>query len=318
MKPWLTENKESFIKQLHCQTLPHAMIFSGVTGAGKRDLGDWLSQRLLCQNKQNKLGEYRNAPCYQCKNCNLFEQRTHPDHRLIQGASSSIGIDQIRSVSRFFEKTAQLGENQVVIIEDADTMTESAANALLKTLEEPTNNSFILLLAKDAQRLLPTITSRCHHIALKPPVGSDLLVHIGCENDDPFVNLSHLAEHSDEQTYIQYQELTTQFCQFLLGANLRSLLLTILLDNPDATKWLERIISNLIRSLRWPMHINVEQGLKDKITFLVNDRSEDIWQLYCLIKAYNKQRLTFGQLNKEYALEKLLVNMFIVINQIEE
>lgn len=331
MKPWLEQNKAHFVELLKQQSLPHAIILSGVYGAGKTELASWLTNALLCQtlhteNLSNTVN-FQEIPCLQCKSCNLYKQNTHPDHINIELATSSIGVDQIRSVSRFFEKTAQLATNQVVIIESAEAMTESAANALLKTLEEPTNNSYIILLVNDEQRLLPTIISRCRHIQLKPPTGNDLLSYLNKseqssqkeENQDPFLNLSHLSELNDEQINQEYINFSQCFVRFLIEKNQRMSLLTLLQENKNSISWLERTTINLIRAEnRWLISLKVNGLSNDELLSFLTEHKEKLWQVYRLIKGYNKQRLTLVQLNTEYSLEKLLVDIWLIMNTVEE
>ncbi|MDO6446054.1 DNA polymerase III subunit delta' [Colwellia sp. 1_MG-2023] len=328
MKPWLADNKAHFIELLKQQSLPHALIISGAHGAGKSELARWLSNTLLCQTLHTEplqnLEGVADIPCRQCKSCNLYQQQTHPDHLNIELTTSSIGVDQIRNVSRFFEKTAQLATNQVVIIENAESMTESAANALLKTLEEPTNNSFIILLVNDEQRLLPTIISRCRHIQLKPPTGNELLSyldngHLKKLNQDPFINLTHLSELSDNQLAQQYLKFSQCFIRFLIDKNQRLSLLAQLNDNENSINWLERVITNLMRAeASWLSHVNLDGLSDDNLLEYLTSNKEKLWQVYLLIKQFNKQRLTLVQLNAEYNVEKLLVDIWITMNAVEE
>ena len=328
MKPWLAQNKTHFVELLKQQSLPHAMILSGVNGAGKKELATWLSNTLLCQSLNteniNNIQNFQELPCKQCKSCNLYHQHTHPDHINIELTTASIGVDQIRKVSRFFEKTAQLATNQVVVIENAESMTESAANALLKTLEEPTNNSFIILLVNDEQRLLPTIISRCRHIQLKPPTGNDLLSYLDKDNDesanqDPFLNLSHLSELNDEHINQQYINFTECFIRFLIEKNQRMQLSSAIQQNENSINWLERTTINLMRAeAKWLRSIKVDGFSDDKLLAYLQQNKEKLWQVYLLIKRYNKQRLTLVQLNNEYSLEKLLVDMWVIMNAVED
>ncbi|MDT0602124.1 DNA polymerase III subunit delta' [Thalassotalea castellviae] len=325
MKPWLADNKTHFIELLKQQSLPHAMIFSGVQGAGKTELARWLTNTLLCQTIQTEhlgsLENLQNIPCRQCKSCNLYLQQTHPDHINIELTSTSIGVDQIRNVSRFFEKTAQLASNQVVIIENAEAMTESAANALLKTLEEPTNNSFIILLVHDEQRLLPTIISRCRHIQLKPPTGNELLKYLDNQQaeQDPFINLTHLSELKDEECAQQYFQFSQSFIRFLIDKSQRMTLLNQMNANENSVNWLERVITNLMRAeTSWLNRLTVDGLSDEKLLEYLTDNKEKLWQVYLLIKQFNKQQLTLVQLNIEYRLEKLLVDIWITMNAVEE
>ena len=215
----------------------------------------------------------------------------------------------------------------MVIIESAEAMTESAANALLKTLEEPTNNSYIILLVNDEQRLLPTIISRCRHIQLKPPTGNDLLSYLNKseqssqkeENQDPFLNLSHLSELNDEQINQEYINFSQCFVRFLIEKNQRMSLLTLLQENKNSISWLEGTTINLIRAEnRWLISLKVNGLSNDELLSFLTEHKEKLWQVYRLIKGYNKQRLTLVQLNTEYSLEKLLVDIWLIMNTVEE
>jgi len=311
MKTWLSGIKTQLQTQLISNTLPHALIFSGVSGAGKLELAQWLTQSLLCKETTHTS---QNTPCLQCQSCRLLKSSNHPDHQLVELTGASIGVEQIRTVSRFFEKTAQLGRSQVVIINDAEKMTESAANALLKTLEEPTDNSFIFLLVKDAQRLLPTIISRSYQVKLTPPVGGDLLAHLGQKSDNAFVNLSQISELTHEQTAEQYQALVYCFLQFLMNQQQRMALLTQLNASEHSLRWLEKITVNLMRNhYDWCKIELLSETEQNQLSDLVESKTQALWDIYQLISRANKQSLLLTQLNREYCLEKLLVDIHFSI-----
>lgn len=106
--------------------------------------------------------------CGKCKSCLLYQAGSHPDFKLLDGTTQSVGVDDIRAVSDWLNKTPQISNNQIVAIVGVGNMTENAANALLKTLEEPTSNSFLFLVNNGAEKLIPTISSRCQ--LLKQPI----------------------------------------------------------------------------------------------------------------------------------------------------
>ena len=96
-------------------------------------------------------------------------------------------------------------------------------------------------------------------------------------------------------------------------------LLSLLLETNESVKWLEKIIITLIRQQQEWLPIFADDNLTDeRLSQFLNNSKEKIWQVYLLIKGYNKQRLTLTQLNKEYALEKLLVDTLIVMNGAED
>ncbi len=148
--------------------LPHAMLFAGPEGVGKASFAYALAQSLLCDSADEQ-GE----PCGRCRHCHLLQAGTHPDFRLIgpeEGSKSGeIKIDTIRGLTEGAALTAQSGGHKVVIIRPADRMNSAAANSLLKTLEEPTADTILLLLTDHPSRLLPTIRSRCQQFAFAQP-----------------------------------------------------------------------------------------------------------------------------------------------------
>lgn len=156
MLSWFSAIDAQLIARLQSHKLHHALLLSGPSGLGKHAYLPELAQAILCQSKHSRCGT--------CQSCQLFAAGSHPDFYMIQ-SDKQIGVDDVRQGLEKLQGHAQLQQNKCLIIHAADTMTESAANALLKTLEEPTNNTFIILSASSA-RLLPTILSRCEKLTL--------------------------------------------------------------------------------------------------------------------------------------------------------
>lgn len=135
----------------------HAYLLHGPAGIGKRALAERLMQRLLCQQP---LGL---DACGACKSCSLLKAGSHPDNYVLEPeeADKAIKVDQVRDLVSFVVQTAQMGGRKVVLIEPAESMNINAANALLKSLEEPSGNTVLLLVSHQPSRLLPTVKSRC-------------------------------------------------------------------------------------------------------------------------------------------------------------
>lgn len=171
--------------------LPHALLFHGRPGIGKLHLAEVLAQSLLCEN-QSKDG----LACGACPACGWFAAGNHPDYRLIQSEalapaeedaegevaeeskkkpSKQIKIEQIRALSDFLNVGSHRQGHRVVLIYPAESMNPGAANALLKSLEEPSAGVIFLLVSHQPRRLLATVRSRCHALALSlPPRASSL------------------------------------------------------------------------------------------------------------------------------------------------
>ncbi len=172
---WL--NISALIKR---QRMPHAMLLQGVSGIGKHQFANQLAAAMLCTQPLED-----SRACGECSGCKLFAAGTHPDFSRVSPTASkvsksanpvtSIRIDEIRELCARLNTTSQLGGYRVVIIEQAECMLIPAANALLKTLEEPGVNTLILLVCSRPQRLPVTIRSRCQAINFPVPDNSEAI-----------------------------------------------------------------------------------------------------------------------------------------------
>jgi DNA polymerase III subunit delta' len=135
----------------------HAYLLHGPAGIGKRALAEQLMALLLCQRPAAQ------RVCGLCKGCMLLAAHTHPDHYVLEPeeVDKAIRVDQVRQLVGFVTQTAQLGGRKVVLLEPVEAMNMNAANALLKSLEEPAGDTVLLLVSHQPSRLLPTIKSRC-------------------------------------------------------------------------------------------------------------------------------------------------------------
>jgi DNA polymerase-3 subunit delta' len=135
----------------------HAYLLHGPQGIGKRALAERLMALLLCQAPTN------GQACGHCKSCHLLAAGSHPDNYVLEPeeADKAIKVDQVRDLVGFVVQTAQLGGRKVVLIEPVEAMNINAANALLKSLEEPSGNTVLLLVSHQPSRLLATLKSRC-------------------------------------------------------------------------------------------------------------------------------------------------------------
>lgn len=152
----------------------HAYLLSGPAGVGKALLALRLAQALNCETS---VGE----PCLQCRSCKRIERGNHPDVRVAGMASQGQGlkpeeaarqrdlkIDTVREWQADINLKPYEGRARVFILHDAEKLTEAAANAMLKTLEEPPPYAMLVLVANTSGDLLPTIVSRCQPLKLRP------------------------------------------------------------------------------------------------------------------------------------------------------
>ncbi len=142
--------------------LAHAYLLVGAPGAGKEALAFSLAKLLLCEKPY--LGEDLPSPCGSCAGCIKFEHQTHPDLVILKPQGAMIKLDQIRDLQRSLSFPPLDSQRRVCLILEAQKINLPAANALLKTLEEPPGGNHLILTATSVRTLLPTIVSRCQVI----------------------------------------------------------------------------------------------------------------------------------------------------------
>lgn len=172
--PWQQTQWQHINQLLQTGRLPHAMLLLGNQGLGKTGFASSVANAVLCQQPAAD-----SQACGACKSCQLLAAGTHPDLYYLKPAAppdsksknpiKSIRIDDIRDLCGKLNQTSQYGGYRVAILEQADQLTISAANSLLKTLEEPGQNSLILLVTDRPHRLPVTIRSRCQLLRFSQP-----------------------------------------------------------------------------------------------------------------------------------------------------
>jgi DNA polymerase III subunit delta' len=171
LQPWQQRVWRNLRAALGEGRLGHALLIAGPALLGKRALADALAARLLCTAPDDI-----EFACGHCRACTLRMAGNHPDLRDVTllerddgRLKTEIGVDQIRELSGWFALTPQLGRAQVALLDPADQLNAAAGNALLKTLEEPQPERFLILVASRPQRLPATIRSRCQRLQLRLP-----------------------------------------------------------------------------------------------------------------------------------------------------
>ncbi|MFC1886045.1 DNA polymerase III subunit delta' [Thermodesulfobacteriota bacterium] len=149
---------------------PHALLFTGMDGVGKQKCAETFAMALNCiaGSKNEEYTATGFGPCLNCRSCRKIQTTSHPDIIHVQPSGSFIKVDQIRVLCRTLSLKPYEAKQRVVIISGAHTMNPSAANALLKVLEEPPDQTTLLLIALTASGLIPTIVSRCQQIRFNP------------------------------------------------------------------------------------------------------------------------------------------------------
>jgi len=167
--PWQQSAWSQLERARSAERMPHALLLHGVAGLGKFEFAKWLANAVLCEG--NAKDTTRLQPCMQCASCKLFAAGSHPDFVLIRPEEdkTQISVEQIRNASERLSMTSGRQGYRVAIIEPAHQLTIAAANALLKTLEEPGSRTLLILVTSQRGAMLPTIRSRCQQLGLSVP-----------------------------------------------------------------------------------------------------------------------------------------------------
>lgn len=324
--PWLTKAYQQLTLPLTMGKNHHALLIKYILGCGEDELIYQLIMRLLC------LSPHKNHPCKKCHSCQLFLADNHPDYHLIEPekTKSTIGIDQIRKISTKIYEHSQQGGNKVIWVKTASLMTEAAANALLKTLEEPPENTYFILSDIENGQLLPTIRSRCRFYFLTPPENeiskdwlksqtsqfdyndNQLMTALLLNNSAPFAALSLLEQQQWQQR--------TEFCQALTAAyseqNLWSLRDSFLQSDNllGRLSWFCILLSDALKAKQKVGKFIVNRDQVPLIRIIANVDIEKIIHIHTLWNETRVQLITIIGLNHELIVSNLLAQSEIILN----
>jgi len=329
--PWQHELRQSLLKRWHADQLPHALLFSGIGGIGKEDFAAHFATLLFCEKCQPQVVQHDTlkdlAPCGQCQGCKLIQAGSHPDFRFVRSdEGKAIPIDTIRGVGEFLSMKSQLAPMQVVIISPADKMNRFSANSLLKTLEEPTPNTLLILVTNRPNSLLPTIRSRCQQVLFHRPQWEQALkwLETGCDSRGLKLDetqLSSLLSLADQAplTALAYAETDALSQRETLMSSLDKLARRQADPVIEAGNWLDCGVTQCIKWLTlWTMDLirlksgalpddNTQDGHQTTLQKLA-ENSDLQWLFGYLDKLTEAARLLDTQVNQELMLEDLLIS----------
>ena len=295
--------------------MPHAVLLQGPKGLGKLDFAKALCAFVLCGHRTE------DSPCDECHTCKLLKADTHPDYKEAMPAADGKGVlvDQIRDFCEFFIYSSQLSVYKSGIIHPADKMNRNAANSLLKTLEEPTRNSLIILVAESTTSLPATIKSRCQVLDFCAPEKDQAIAWLQSasavsQNIELALSLANYGP-LEALDYLQGDSLSERQEQFELFAGLRA-------GRVSATKAAEKLQKTLNRrTLGWMLSW-VQDMIKLKmstnqvaITNLdmeksLNGISKNI-SISGLYGYYDKVSAALGLIDRQANLQLVLEDLFV-------
>lgn len=323
--PWHQEQFNALAER--AARFPHALLLTGTGGIGKRQFAHAVAQGLLCERASSSL----NA-CGACESCRWMGTDSHPDCRIVQPELAEaadddepvkrkkpeISIAQIRALYDFINMTAHRGGFKVVMIQPAEAMNLNAANALLKSLEEPPADTRFLLVA-DRPALLPaTIRSRCQQLALRPPTREESLQWLATQNiKDAELALAQaggaplLAAQFAEADYLE------QRAQFLDGLAAREFdALAVAARHyqqsvPPLIHWLQRWTYDMV-SLKCTGRIRYNPDRQDALTRAAG-RINALEMLRFHRELVRFQRVIHHPLNSRLLLEDLMMRYGAIV-----
>jgi DNA polymerase-3 subunit delta' len=169
--------KKILKKSLQKKKIPNSMLFCGPEGVGKKAMAFVLAKAINCEQKKDDA-------CETCSSCKAIDAGNHPDVMEIQPDGEVIKIEQMRTLRQIAYLKPMVGKKRIFIVDEAEKMTEEAANSLLKILEEPPLFSYIILVTQNPYLIISTIKSRCQILNFPPVSRQDIekiLIERGCE-----------------------------------------------------------------------------------------------------------------------------------------
>jgi DNA polymerase III subunit delta' len=162
--PWLQGAQQRLRAALAAQRLPHSLLVLSNPGLGAEQLANWITALVLCESGDSR-------PCGVCASCQLLRADSHPDSHVVRldEDAHQIKVDQVRGLIESLTLKSYRGGYKVAVIEGAESLNANGANAFLKTLEEPTANTVLIMIARPSHRLPATIASRCLRLTLQAP-----------------------------------------------------------------------------------------------------------------------------------------------------
>lgn len=320
--PWQQAQWQQLQQARSHRRIPHALLFSGPEMTGKRRFAEAFAASLLCQSPAPQ-----QRACGQCDACRLMRAGTHSDLGFLEPEEpgKALKIDAVREFIQSESLSSQRGGYKVRIIDPADAMNRAAANALLKTLEEPTPNSLMLLISSQPGRLPATIRSRCQSLNFPLPDRHQALSWLTEQSDNDWPTLLAIAAGAPlkAQTFAlqgvmqQRLAMTGQMLDLLEGrADPIALAEQWCKGNTEQQLgWLGSLLMDLARLQLVPSGIELfNPDLQERLVALAQRRSQRQWQIAIEQLIGTGKSITY-QLNLQLQWEQLLTTLADVSTQ---
>ncbi len=302
--PWQAEHWQRFCQQKLSDRVAHSILITGVEGIGKVHFAEHLISSLHC----TEVG-VDSEPCLNCHNCRLLIAGNHPDHSIVQPENNSaiIKIDQIRELKEKQALTSNISKWKTVLVLGADKMNINANNSLLKLLEEPQDNTVIVLVSSHPEQLPITIRSRCQQINLTPPADTLLEQWIQTHADVDTMTIHRAAKLANQAPLLtlHYLQEATLDSLTSLENDFEALLLQTANPVLMAKEWLEMDLHVLFNYLQ----LLLKGKLLELADDIHNEKQRHYWHVYDCILSTMKLLSSPNNINKTLVLEQFLVSV---------
>lgn len=336
--PWQQGAWQRIQQQILQNKVPHALLLSGQQGIGKWHFAQSLADYLLCASPKAELA------CGQCRSCQLLSSHTHPDKKIVvpDDKGKAIKIEQIRELSQYVSKTAQQGGRKVVLLGPVEQLNTNAANALLKSLEEPAGDTILLLFTHVQSAVMATIRSRCQLLSMSAPARSmaiEWLNNLQIEDNQTLLDLAGgaplIARDMVTGDYLEHLQIFVKTLDAITSVNSHASTVPDIsmathylpLSIAHLTQWWLQIIHRLLAesgsSRTASVGVKAEEGAGHTITAYVErilrsgSRLNKQWLFKFSDKLLllRKQQLQGANPNMQLLVEELLLDWQVIVQR---
>ena len=336
--PWQQDVWQRIQQQILQNKIPHALLLSGQQGIGKWHFAQSLADYLLCASPKAELA------CGQCRSCQLLSSHTHPDKKIVvpDDKGKAIKIEQIRELSQYVSKTAQQGGRKVVLLGPVEQLNANAANALLKSLEEPAGDTILLLFTHVQSAVMATIRSRCQLLSMSAParpMAIEWLNNLQIEDNQTLLDLAGgaplIARDMITGDYLEHLQIFVKTLDTITPAvshvsavpDISMATHYLPLSIAHLTQWWLQIIHRLLAesggNTAASMDVNTEEGAGHTITAYVERilrsgrrlNKQWLFKFSDKLLLLRKQQLQGANPNMQLLVEELLLDWQVIVQR---